>query len=299
MVAGHAMVMPSSGEPRGHPGAIPGGRSRGYVMSSRNLSFWLFMVTLQVAVISGDTAIHEPMYEPLRNSTNGFLQLHETQATEGRMLQVADTLSDTGSKPQLVLPRGHSTLIAHWISGWITLPVILAFLGLMQQARGARLARVPDPPAWNPDSPNALPYSTWTQRLMVWGILAVDVDPSQQCAAIVERLGGSARELADALSWQELTTGGVIGGQAMDPVTFLLTQLAAHYAPFGEERRVASMVELMSFHRLPQERIDALMARYRTLRWRAAQGGGGMLMNWEGYSWLPVSYTHLTLPTKA
>ena len=72
----------------------------------------------------------------------------------------------------------------------------------------------------------------------------------------------------------------------MDPVTFLLTQLAAHYAPFGEERRVASMVELMSFHRLPQERTDALMARYRTLRWRAAQGGGGMLMNWEGYSWL-------------
>ena len=95
------------------------------------------------------------------------------------------------------------------------------------------MARVPDPPAWNPDAANAMPYSTWTQRLMVWGILAVDLDPSQQCAAIVERLGGSARELADALSWQELTTGGVIGGQAMDPVTFLLTPLAAHYAPFG------------------------------------------------------------------
>ena len=109
MVAGHAMVMQSSGEPRGRPGAIPGGRSRG---NSRNLSFWLIMVTLQVAGISGDTAIHEPMYEPLRNSTNGFLQLHETQATQGRMLQVADTLSDTGHKPELVLPRGHSTVIA-------------------------------------------------------------------------------------------------------------------------------------------------------------------------------------------
>ena len=70
MVAGHAMVMQSSGEPRGRPGAIPGGRSRG---NSLNLSFWLIMVTLQVAGISGDTAIHEPMYEPLRNSTNGFL----------------------------------------------------------------------------------------------------------------------------------------------------------------------------------------------------------------------------------
>ena len=76
------------------------------------------------------------------------------------------------------------------------------------------------------------------------------------------------------MSWQELTQGGNIGGQHLDPVTFLLTQLAAHYAPFGEEQRVSGMTELMSFHRLPNERTDALVARYRTLRWRAAQGGG-------------------------
>ena len=88
---------------------------------------------------------------------------------------------------------------------------------------------------------------------MVWGILAADLDPSQQCAAIVGQLHGSARELADALSWQELTQGGQIGGQQLDPVTFLLTQLAAHYAPFGEEQRVSGMVDLMSFHCLPNE----------------------------------------------
>ena len=161
---------------------------------------------------------------------------------------------------------------------------ITSILGLMQQARGARLARVPDPPPWNPDAANSMPFRTWTQRLMVCGILAVDLDPSQQCAAIVDRLGGSARELADALSWQELTQGGTIGGQQLDPVTFLLTQLAAHYAPFGEEQRVSGMTDLMSFHRQPNERTDALVARYRTLRWRAAQGGGGMLMSWEGCS---------------
>ena len=85
MVAGHAMVMQSSGEPRGQPGAIPGGQRRGGP-KPQILSFWLIMVTLQVAGVSGDTAIHEPMYKPLRNSTNGFLQLHDTQATQGRML---------------------------------------------------------------------------------------------------------------------------------------------------------------------------------------------------------------------
>ena len=163
---------------------------------------------------------------------------------------------------------------------------IVTILCMMQQQRGSRLARVPDPPAWNPDDRHAMPYRVWTQRLMVWGILAVDLDPSQQCAAIVERLGGSARVLADSLSWQEMTQGGTVGGQQMGPVTFLLTQLAAHYAPFGEEQRIDSMVELMAFRRLPGEATDALVARFRTIRWRAAQGGAGMLLNWEGYSWL-------------
>ena len=83
---------------------------------------------------------------------------------------------------------------------------------------------------------------------MVWSILAVDLDEGQQCAAIIAPLGGSARELADALSWQDITQGGQVGGHNLGPVTFLLTQLAAHYAPFGEEQRVTAMQELMSFH---------------------------------------------------
>ena len=69
---------------------------------------------------------------------------------------------------------------------------------------------------------------------MQWSILAVDLDEGQQCASIINQLGGSARELADNLSWQDITQGGNIGGQQLGPVTFLLTQLAAHYAPFIE-----------------------------------------------------------------
>ena len=97
---------------------------------------------------------------------------------------------------------------------------------------------------------------------MHWGILAVDLDPSQQCAAIVERLGGAARLLADSLSWQEMTVGGTIGGQHADPVTFLLTQLAAHFAPFGEEQRIEGLTELMSFRRHNGEHSDAMVARF-------------------------------------
>ena len=72
------------------------------------------------------------------------------------------------------------------------------------------LTSIPDPPNWNPDSTSSIPFRTWTQRLIVRGILAGDLDPSQQCAAIVDRLGGSVRELADGLSWQEMTVGGNI-----------------------------------------------------------------------------------------
>ena len=54
-------------------------------------------------------------------------------------------------------------------------------------------------------------------------------------------------EKVDALSWQEITQGGNVGGHQLSPVTFLLTQLAAHYAPFGEEQRITAMTELMSF----------------------------------------------------
>ena len=86
----------------------------------------------------------------------------------------------------------------HQANFYFIAAAFLALTGMMQGARGARLARIPDPPSWNPDSANAMPYRTWTQRLMVWGILAADLDPSQQCVAIVCQLHGSARELADA-----------------------------------------------------------------------------------------------------
>ena len=83
-----------------------------------------------------------------------------------------------------------------------------------------------------------------------------------------------------------LTQGGMVGGQPVDSVTFLLFHLAALFAPFGEESRLQSLTELMQFQRNQGESIDAMLSRFLTLRHRAATGGTGMAMNWEGYSWL-------------
>ena len=46
------------------------------------------------------------------------------------------------------------------------------------------------------------------------------------------------------------------------------------------------MGEVMNFHRLKNETTDALIQRFKMLKWRAAQGNAGINMTWEGYSWL-------------
>ena len=123
------------------------------------------------------------------------------------------------------------------------------------------------------------------QDLVVWGILASELDSGQQCAAIIAKLQGGARVIARGLSMQEMTRGGVINGQHVNAVTFLLTQLAASYAPLGEEQRLQAMGDLMQFRRLPNESIDQLVVRFRVVRWRAQQSGN-MAMSIEGLSWL-------------
>ena len=75
-------------------------------------------------------------------------------------------------------------------------------------------------------------------------------------------------------------------GVHQDPVTYLLSQLAADFAPLGKEARLAAMKELMSFTKLSRETIDAIISRFRIIRWRAAQGNAGIQISWEGYSWI-------------
>ena len=151
---------------------------------------------------------------------------------------------------------------------------------------GSRRGGRSDPPPWNPDNEATYPFRHWMQDLLAWTIVASDLDASQQCAAIILQLGGPARDLVRHMSFQDISTGGQVAGQQVDPVTFLLSQLAQHFAQLGEEQRLNAMGELMSFHRKPNEGIDALISRYMTLRFRATQGQVGITMNWEAYSWL-------------
>ncbi len=113
--------------------------------------------------------------------------------------------------------------------------------------------------------------------------MLTDLQPHQQCAAIVMRLGGAAREMARLMTPQEMAYGGIRNGVAVDPVTYLLGSLHARFAALEEESRLTCMTEMLAFNRMPSETINAMLARYETVRQRAAVEGQ-FVMSVEGCS---------------
>ena len=104
------------------------------------------------------------------------------------------------------------------------------------------------PPSWSPESDHTYSFRAYMTDIALW-VMLTDLQPHQQCAAIVMRLGGSAREMARTLSPQEMVNGGVRNGVAMDPVTYLLSSLHARFAALEEETRLSSMTEMLAFGR--------------------------------------------------
>ena len=132
------------------------------------------------------------------------------------------------------------------------------------------------PPRWDPNMEGALPFRTWMQDVMLWTI-CTDMQPPQQCAAIISQLGGQARELARTLSPAEVFGGGVINGVQLDPVSFLMHGLSTRFGPLDEENRLQAAQALLTFARRQGETIDTLISRFEITRARAATEGGGAL----------------------
>ena len=64
--------------------------------------------------------------------------------------------------------------------------------GLPQLAAGNFNYRVP--PSWSPDQENHYSFRAYMTDLAMW-IMLTDLQPHQQCAAIIVPLGGAAREM--------------------------------------------------------------------------------------------------------
>ncbi len=55
------------------------------------------------------------------------------------------------------------------------------------------------PPTWSPENDQACSFRAYMTDISLW-VMLTDLQPHQQCAAIVTRLGGSAREVARMIS---------------------------------------------------------------------------------------------------
>ncbi len=73
------------------------------------------------------------------------------------------------------------------------------------------------PPRWNPEQEHQYSFRACTTDMMLWSLLT-ELHPHQQAAAMVMRLGGSAREVTRTLTTDELMFGGDIEGVHYDPV---------------------------------------------------------------------------------
>jgi hypothetical protein len=116
------------------------------------------------------------------------------------------------------------------------------------------------PPTWSPENDQTYSFRAYMTDISLW-VMLTDLQPHQQCAAIVTRLGGSAREVARMISPQEIMMGGVRNGIQLDPVSYLMAALQDRFAALDEETRLASMTEMLAFARRPGESINALLSR--------------------------------------
>ena len=120
-----------------------------------------------------------------------------------------------------------------------------------------------------------------------------DLLPRQQSAAHKFRLRGAAREVARTRTPNEVMHGGMVNGQPMDPVSYLLCGLETRFAQLADETRLAAMNELTAFQRKPHESSNAVLSGYQLVRQRA-NADGGFVMSVEACALQLVRVLHVS-----
>ena len=85
------------------------------------------------------------------------------------------------------------------------------------------------PPYWSPENEHQYSFRAYMTDISLW-VMLTDLHPHQQCAAIIMRLGGAAKEMARMITPSEILNGGAgQQGQPLDPVSYLLSRLYARF----------------------------------------------------------------------
>ena len=116
--------------------------------------------------------------------------------------------------------------------------------------------------------------------------ISSDAEPHQQCALVISQLGGAAREVARTLTPTEVYQGGIVNGQQLDPISYLLHGLSVRFGPLEDEVRLRAAQDLLNFTRRNGEGTDNLLSRFEIVHQRARAEGGGATVSTETASLL-------------
>lgn len=144
------------------------------------------------------------------------------------------------------------------------------------------------PPYWEPSLElRGYPFRVWLQDLDVWAG-GTELQAEQQAPAVVQRLGGAARELARSVPTQQLRDGRVdpVNGVVVPGLAMLVQGLTRRLGKFAVETSTRCIIDLLGFRRQQTESIDEALARFEALRGQVLAQAAGFELPTPVLSWL-------------
>jgi len=127
----------------------------------------------------------------------------------------------------------------------------------------------------------------WLQDLDVWAA-GTELQAELQAPAVVQRLGGAARDLARAVPTNQLRDGRTdpITGTVTSGLTMLVTGLERRFGQFAVETSTRVIIDLLGFKRRQSESIDEALARFETVRGQVQAQAVGFDLPTPVLAWL-------------
>ena len=159
---------------------------------------------------------------------------HYVSPQESEQARSGEPRHSPGDSPE-VIPWNWRTRLLYFS----TLLACCGSLVCLAMMNNPAEATMRTPPRWSPEQESTYSFNNFSRDVLLW-TLVTDLQPYQQCAAVIQRLGGTARELARQMTPQEMLHGGNINGVPADPITLLFHGLQQRFAPLGDETRSTS-----------------------------------------------------------
>ena len=151
------------------------------------------------------------------------------------------------------------------------------------------------PPYWEPSLElKGYPFRVWMQDLDVWSA-GTELQSELVAPAVVQRLGGAARELVRAVPASELRDGrhDLATGAITSGLQLVVRGLERRFGAFAVETSTRVIIDLLGFNRRSAESIDEALARFETLKGHVQAQAAGFMLPIPVLSWLLLERLHV------